>query len=134
MLIVIEPEGLEREAQLARAHFAANGPPDAPPLPLSYDEREDLKGGGLPHIVAWYGGSWEARRYSLTGHPSFHDYACGVMAWEHTPYFIKNNEELLRRFPPRSLPGLGPGLYWRPPELHAQAMASVNRSLARRAA
>ena len=120
MLIVIEPEGLEGQAQLAREHFATNGPPDAPALPLSYDEREDLKVGGLPHIVSWYGRSWEARRYNLLEHPSFDDYARGLMAWEHTPYFIKNNEELLRRFPPRALPGLGLALRWQRPELQAQ--------------
>src|SRR5258708_705070 len=50
MLIVIEPEGPEGQAQLAREHFATNGPPDAPPLPLSYDEREDLKVGGLSKV------------------------------------------------------------------------------------
>ncbi len=125
MLIVIEPEGLELQAQLAREHFAANGPPDAPPLPLSYDEREDLKAGGLSTIVAWYARSWEARRYNPQGHPLFDDYARGVMASDYAPYFIKNDAALLRRFPPRSLPGLGPGLCWQPPKLHTQSRCAA---------
>ena len=35
-------------------------------------------------------------------HPSFDDYATGVMASEkHAPGFIRDNEEMRRRFPPR---------------------------------
>jgi hypothetical protein len=124
MLIVIEPEGLEDQAQLAREHFAANGPPDAPPLPLSYDEREDLKVGGLSTIVALYARSLQNLRYDLEEHPSFVDYARGVMASDYSPDFI-NNKELLRRYPPRSLPGLGPGLCWQPPKLHAQSCCAA---------
>ena len=37
---------LGRRALSARKWFDLYGPPDAPPLPLSYDEREDLKIGG----------------------------------------------------------------------------------------
>ena len=110
---------LARAALLAREWFAIHGPADAPPLPLSMGDREALKGGRLPHIVAWYARSLEGRKYNLEEHPSFFDYACGVMASEHAPDFIKK-EQLLKRFPPRVLPGLGPGLYWQPPEEHAR--------------
>ena len=48
MLLVFEPKGLERQAVLARAHFALHGPRDAPPLPIGYDEREQTK----RHLVA----------------------------------------------------------------------------------
>jgi hypothetical protein len=121
---------MARLALLAREWFAPHGPPDAPPLPVSHDEREDLKSGGLPHMVAWYARSLEGRDYDLDEHPSFDDYACGVMASDFAPDFIKT-EELQRRFPPRPLTGLGPGLYWEPPALHAETMASYRRSLAR---
>jgi hypothetical protein len=115
MLIVIEPEGLEREAQFAREMFALNGPFDAPPLPLSYNEREDLKVGGLSTIVALYARSLENLRYDLEEHPSFVDYARGVMASELNVHpGMKEDEGLRRRFPPRSLRGLGPGLCWKP--------------------
>src|SRR6266516_4387830 len=124
MLIVIEPDGLELQAQLAREHFAANGPPDAPPLPLSYDDREQLKlEGRFSTIVSLYARSLQSLRYDLEDHPSFVDYARGVMASDFSAYpGMKEDEELRRRFPPRQLKGLGPGLYWRPPKLHAQKM------------
>jgi hypothetical protein len=115
-----------RAALLAREWFADNGPPDMQPLPLSYGEREALKGGGAPHILAWYARSLESRKYDVLEHPLFDDYARGVMASEHAPYFIKK-ELLLKRFPPRVLPGLGPGLSWEPPEEHARTMESLRR-------
>ena len=122
-----------RPAMAARQWFEINGPPDAPPLPISYDEREDLKVGGLPTIVALYARSWEGRDYDQD-HPTFFDYACGVMASEHMGYpGIKEDAQLRKRFPPCQLTGLGPGLCWEPPKLHAQTMASYRRSLARAA-
>ena len=116
MLIVMKPEGLERQAQFAREDFATNRPPDAPLLPLSYDEREQLKlEGPLPTIVALYGRSLANLNYDLEQHPSFVDYARGVMASElNACPGMKENEELRRRFPPRPLKGLGPALCWKP--------------------
>jgi hypothetical protein len=108
-----------RAALYAREWFKLNGPADAPPLPLSMGEREALKGGGVPHILAWYARSLDCRKYDVLEHPLFDDYARGVMASEYAPDFIKK-EELLKRFPPRPLDGLGPGLCWRPPEEHAR--------------
>jgi len=119
-----------RQALAARKWFELNSPPDAPPLPLGYDEREALKVGGLKHIVAWYACSLACRDYAVEKHPSFDDYACGLMASEYTPGFVKNDEELQRRFPPRPLAGIGPGLVWEPPAIHAKTMASWHRSLA----
>jgi hypothetical protein len=104
-------------ALLARRRHAKYGPVDADlqPLPLGYDEREALKGGGAPHILAWYARSLEALDYDIAVHPKFHDYACGVMASsEHAPDFITQDKELQRRFPPRLLSGLIPGLIWQP--------------------
>jgi hypothetical protein len=124
MIIVMKPDGLEQQAQLAQEHFAANGPPDAPRLPLSYDEREDLKTGGRSTIVALFARSWEGQRYNLLEHPAFDDYARGVMTSDYSPDFIKNDPALLRRFPPRSLPGLGPGLCWQPPKSQKMAARS----------
>jgi hypothetical protein len=112
---------LARAALLAREWFAIHGPADAPPLPLSMGDREHLKGGGVPHILAWYARSLECRGYDVLEHPLFERYACGVMASEYAPDFIKN-EQLLKRFPPRPLDGLGPGLCWRPPEERARTM------------
>jgi hypothetical protein len=108
---------MARAALLAREHFALNGPPDAPLLPLSQGDREDLKRGrgGLAILVSLYARSLESRKYDLEEHPTFFDYACGVMASEHNGYpGLKEDQELRKRFPPRHLAGLGPGLYWKP--------------------
>ena len=119
-----------RRALAARKWFELNSPPDARPLPLGYNEREDLKVGGLKHLVAWYACSVACQDYAIKKHPSFYDYACGLMASEYTPGFVKNDEELQRRFPPRPLAGIGPGLVWEPPAIHVKTMASWRRSLA----
>jgi len=115
-----------RRARFARKWFADNGPADIQPLPLGYAEREALKGGGAAHILAWYARSLAGRKYDVLEHPSFDDYACGVTASEYAPDFIKK-EHLLKRFPPRPLDGLGPGLCWQPPKEHARTMESLRR-------
>jgi hypothetical protein len=86
------------------------------PLPLGYAEREALKDTSAAHIVALYARSLAEHKYDVLKHPSFHDYACGTMASEFQGMdCMKKNPDLLRRFPPRPLAGLGPGLYWDPP-------------------
>lgn len=126
--LVAKEKGLGPYGQRAREWFAKHGPPDAPPLPLCYNEREKLKRGGLCHIVAWYARSLEDRDYNLSEHPSFDDYACGVMASEHTPWFITDDKELRKRFPPRHLDGLDNGLYWEPlKRVGARSKRSVRR-------
>jgi hypothetical protein len=124
-----------RRALYARKWFALDGPRDAPPLPLSYVEREDLKseGSGFLRMVAYYARSLEAQEYNLEVHPSFDDYACGVMACDHTPEFMTDDEELRRRFPPRPLTGLDTCLYWETPEEYAKTMALERRRKAREA-
>jgi hypothetical protein len=85
-------------------------------------------GKDVRHIVARYARSLDDRKYDVLAHPAFDDYARGLMASEFAPDFIKKKEELQKRFPPRHLNGLGPGLQWLPPKQHAEAMASVRRS------
>ena len=127
-------------ALLARGRFAHNGPPGALPLPLSYDEREDMKGRGLlNYIVALYARSLEGRNYDLNEHPSPSDYIGGVL-WEAEygdlgtlPNCPDELAALKKRYPPTMLAGIGPGFCWQPPKLHAQTMASYRRSRARAA-
>lgn len=116
-----------RRALQARVWFASNSPPDAPCLPLSYEEREHLKAGGLPHIVAWYAASLENQRYEYRKHPPFDEYACGVMASPHAPEFIKQDHRLSNRFPPCLLEGLGSALIWEPlgPPIKARPYSKV---------
>ena len=125
-------------ALLAREWFKFNGPADAQPFPISYDEREALKGTGLlPHIVAWYARSLEGRDYDWDEHPPFADYVSGVL-WEaelkngsfvNLPnYPPEQLRELKMRFPPRMLKGMSAGAMWLPPKQHRKAMASLRRS------
>ena len=128
-------------ALLAPGWFARNGPPDAPPLPLSCDERERLKSRGLlNYIVVLYAQSLEGRDYDVKEHPPFSDYVSGVL-WEAEygdlgtlPNYPDELAELKKRYPPAMLAGIGPGFYWEPPKLHAQTMASYRRSRRRTAA
>jgi hypothetical protein len=132
----IGPQKQDARARLlAREEYGLNVPADAPPFPLSYAEREDHRRMGRVHTIsALYAGSLESLGNDRKSHPSYHDYACGVMASEHNGYTsLKEDAELLKRFPPRQLPGLGPDLCWRPPALHAEVMASYARARARAA-
>ena len=113
-----------RRAMAAREWFEINGPPDAPPLPLNHDEREDLKYGLFGNMVAWYARSLEDRDYDLQGHPSFDDYARGVMAAEERGEFVTFQNfspadiaQMRKRYSPRTLDGLGPALCWNPPAI-----------------
>jgi hypothetical protein len=122
-------------ALLAREWFAIHGPADAPPLPLSMGEREDLKCGGprLNKIIALYARSLDRRNYDVKEHPSFFDYACGLMASEFIGGYdyMQRDEQLRKRFPPRTLEGLGPGLIWQPRREHWERMELHYSSLAR---
>jgi hypothetical protein len=109
----IKPQKQRAERALrARDWFASHAPLDAPPLPLCYGDREDLKVWGLPHLVAWFAGSVDSRDFVVDGHPLFDDYARGVMASPFAPEFITRDPVLQKRFPPQPLQGLGPGLCW----------------------
>jgi hypothetical protein len=71
-------------ALLAREWFAVNGPPDAPPLPL-YDFDNYRGARGLKGVVGLYARSlsrqgYGRQSYDVCNHPSFDDFACGLMA------------------------------------------------------
>ncbi len=124
MLIVCQNNPARHRALAARRWFADNGPSDVQPLPLGYNERERLKHGGVDHILAWYARSLDCRNYDVQDHPSFDDYACGVMASEHCPHFIKQDEELRRRFSPRPLAWLNNAMVWEAPKQKRRGLRS----------
>jgi hypothetical protein len=107
---------IARQALLAREWFAATGPHDAPPLPLSDPEIEDLKykHHGFNHILSCFGYSLRSLDWDFSRHPGFEDFARGVLAWETAPDFVLEDEELRRRFPPRRLAGLSEFFVWKP--------------------
>jgi hypothetical protein len=123
----VEPrKRIARAALRAREWFAVNGPDDLQPLPLSEYELMSLKNGGLLHMLALYAQSLAALNYDYKRHPSFDEYARGLMATaegaglSHETFRGRNPErrletfeEMQARFPPRVLPGLQ-GYYWKP--------------------
>jgi hypothetical protein len=104
----------------AREWFAVNGPPDAPPLPLSHDDIEDYRNArGLAGIVGFFARSLKRLDYDLRNHPSFDDFARGLMAlaMEKGIWNLEKDEALIRRFPPRPLEGMDSGAaFWDPPK------------------
>jgi hypothetical protein len=103
-------------ALLARERFAVDGPADAPPLPLSHDEIEEYREArGLAGVIGFYARSLSCRDYDVGTHPSFHDYACGLIAWDTGMWEIEKDEMLKKRFPPRPLNGMRSGAIWDPP-------------------
>jgi hypothetical protein len=125
-----------RKALLAREWFAKHGPPDAPPLPLSNADIEDFKygRGAFRGIIARFALSLRSLHWYFTRHPSFEDFARGVLALEKTPDLILKDESLRLRYPPRPLAGLSPWALWEAPKRHARTMESYRRTQARCAA
>lgn len=110
-------------ALMAQRWFASVAPEDAPFLPLSDEECNRLKAGGISAIVAWFAQSLTRLDYDFESHPSFDDYARGVMASPLAPDYIKNDQHLRSRYPARALAGLGSGLVWRATAHHRPAAA-----------
>jgi hypothetical protein len=66
---------------MARDWLAESGPPDAPQLPLNGSDGDRIRfRGGVGSIVGNYDRSLSNLDYEFEKHPSFYDYACGVMA------------------------------------------------------
>jgi hypothetical protein len=117
-------------ALLAREWFAVNGPPDAPPLPL-YDFDSYRGARGLKGVVGFYARSLSRQDYDLRKHPSFDDFARGLMAlaMEKGVWNLEKDETLIRRFPPLPLASMTPSAFWAPPEEYEETMASYYRHL-----
>src|SRR4051812_18939763 len=112
----IEPQKRRAERALLAGEWVCSIAPGGVELPLGYREREDMKcgGSGVERIVAWFARSLNENGYDVERHPSFNDYARGVLASAYAPPFITGAPGLLTRYPPRPLVGLGPGLIWNP--------------------
>jgi hypothetical protein len=116
--------------------FSVISPHDAPPLPLSHDDVEDYRNaGGLTAVVGFYARSlsregYGRRSYDVDNHPSFHDFACGLMAMalKSGLWGLEEDAALKRRFPPRPLAGMTPGAYWAPQKEYEDTMASYRRA------
>ena len=81
----LDPIALQKKeaviALRAREWFAANGPAGAPPLPLSDNEIEDYRNArGLKGVIGFYARSLASQDYDVRKHPSFDNFARGLMA------------------------------------------------------
>jgi len=129
----IEPQkDMARRALLAGLWFADCAPPDAGPLPLTGSKIARLKyRDAFSHIKSCFGYSLRSQDWDFTRHPTFEDFAAGVLASEHAPELVLKDQALRRRYPPRKLPGMSPYLVWEPPEQHARTMETYLRYRAR---
>jgi hypothetical protein len=101
----------------AQEWFAVHGPRDAPLLPLTHNDVEDYRNaGGLRGVVGFYARSLSRQDYRVQEHPSFEDFARGLMAINTGLWQIEKNGQLRMRFPPRPLPGMTPAAFWDPPK------------------
>lgn len=101
----------------AREWFYHHGPRDAPQLPLSDIELADLKfTDPLSHIVSCFGYSLRSHDWNFNSHPSFEDFARGVLASDHAPDFLRADKAICERYPPRRLRYMGRGLCWEKPK------------------
>src|SRR4051812_7285989 len=67
------------QALRAREWFAINGPSYLPPLPLTHGEREALHVSPLLYVYSKFARSVASLGFAIDQHPSFEDYARGVM-------------------------------------------------------
>lgn len=136
----IDPIGPQKteavRALRAREWFAVNGPTNAPPLPLSDEEIDDYRQArGLAALVGFYARSlsregYGRRSYDVSNHPSFDDFARGLMAMAMARglWGLQTAQNLKMRFPPRPLAGMTPGAYWAPPKEYEETIASYRRA------
>lgn len=122
----VEPQKeIARRALAAQAWFAVNGPPDAPLLPLSHEDMEAYRNArGLKGVVGFYARSLSRMDYDVHKHPSFDEFARGLMAINTGLWGIEKDAQLRMCFPPRPLAGMTPGAYWASPKENEETMVS----------
>ena len=63
-------------------------------------------------VVGYYARSLSRMDYDVHKHPSFDDFACGLMAITTGRQGIDTDANLKRRFPPRPLAGMAEAGFW----------------------
>jgi hypothetical protein len=118
----VKPQKLKGNMALeARDWFETQRPADAPELPLGLrnciDVRDEaiIKSDWIAYLVSRFGESIARHEYRTEGHPLFEEFARGLMASDMWPDEMHKDPDLLRRYPPKPLPGLRHGV-WSQPE------------------
>jgi hypothetical protein len=133
----LDPIALQKKeavvALRAREWFAVYGPADAPPFPYEHEIDSYRDARGLKGVVGFYARSLSRLDHDFQKHPSFHDFARGLMAFalEYGLWNLEKDHALIERFPPLPLPGMTPSAYWAPHEEYEQIMSSHYRDLQR---
>jgi hypothetical protein len=109
----------------AKEWFAVEGgPSDAPPLPLADEIENYRQAGGLKRVIGFYARSLEMQDFDYRKHPSFQDFARGLMAlaMKDGVWGLEEDAGLIQRFPPLPLPEMiAAGCYWEPPKRQRRA-------------
>ena len=109
MLIVFERKVLGRRAALARETLSAlHAPPNAPPLPIGYDEREETKRQhwNTRELVRAIGGK---SKYDMAEHPPFDEYARGRWLRAQWPFRVERGRTAEEVLPAMRTLGVGAG-------------------------
>jgi hypothetical protein len=107
------------KALLAQEWFALHGPRYAPPLPVTAWGWEEMRRDfGVKTLIGFYARSLSIRNWEVHIHPSFEDFARGLMAIDTGLWDLQHRvgPDVLKRCPPRALTGMTPGAYWAPPK------------------
>ena len=111
-------------ALLAQDWFAVHGPRNAPPLPLIAWEWDEMRygcTGGLETLIGFYARSLSFRDWMVHSHPSFKDFARGLMVFPDIRMRAGQDPLVLRRYPSRPLTGMADGAFWEPPMVDCRA-------------
>jgi hypothetical protein len=109
---------LAEKALLAQEWFALYGPPNAPLLPLLPWEWDGMRygsTGGLETLIGFYARSLSFLDWEVHIHPSFEDFACGLMVFPFVRTRAAQDPLVAKRYPPRALVGMTHGACWEPP-------------------
>lgn len=116
------------KALLAREWFAVHGPRNAPPLPLVPSDWDEMRYGGtsgLLTLVGFYARSLSLLDWKVHNHPSFEDFACGLMVFATIRSRAGEDPMVVKMYPPRALVGMTDGAFWEPPvTLHRSKRAA----------
>jgi hypothetical protein len=106
------------KALLAQEWFAVHGPRNAPLLPLIPSDWDEMRYGGtigLPILVGSYARSLSFQDWKVHNHPTFEDFARGVMVFPDIRDRAGQDPLVAKRYPPRALIGMHDGAFWEPP-------------------
>jgi hypothetical protein len=119
------------KALLAQEWFALHGPRYAPPLPVTAWGWEEMRRDfGLKPLIGFYARSLAIRNWEVHIHPSFEDFARGLLAIDTGLWVLQQRvgPALLKRYSPRALAGMTPGAYWAPPKECEEFLVEYRRA------